>query len=494
MKTKLQYLIVAAVILMTGCRETPTPVLSVTETLLEFDAGGGESQTFDVTSNVKWNISGQEAWLPVTPVTYQDNVTKVTVTARANTNPEERSCILTINASGENVVPQTVTIIQNGAPHISSFSPASAGFGSTVTISGVNFGATKESNTVKFNGIAATVTAATSTQLKVTVPKDADCTGNITVQAGSLTAESATPFTYALTYTVSTLAGTNEAGDVDGKGAAARFGLPFGIKMYDNNLYVVEPWHSRMRMITPDGEVTTPFSNTNMASEVAFDGTSIYLSCLHSIVRILFSDPGNFIAFSGGFGSPGYVNSNNSNDVRFNGPESMVMFGGYLYIADSRNHCIRRCSSSGAVTTFAGAGPPAESGFTDGVATARFNKPSSIAVDASGYFYVSDDDNNAIRKIQPPLGIVSTLATGIAGRLCVDSQGNVYVGTDKNIHKISPSGATEVIAGSTETGYAEGVGTNARFTGISGLAINSTDNILYVSDCLNCCIRKIMIE
>jgi hypothetical protein len=51
------------------------------------------------------------------------------------------------------------------------FSPAQGHFGSTVTITGTGFdAATPANNLVKFNGVTATVTAATSTTLTVTVP------------------------------------------------------------------------------------------------------------------------------------------------------------------------------------------------------------------------------------------------------------------------------------------------------------------------------------
>lgn len=61
------------------------------------------------------------------------------------------------------------------------------------------------------------------------------------------------------------------------------------------------------------------------------------------------------------------------------------------------------------------AGYPKESGYKDGVATAaRFNQPYQGAFDEEGNFYVCDRNNHCIRKITP-LGIVSTFA-GRAGK------------------------------------------------------------------------------
>ncbi len=67
---------------------------------------------------------------------------------------------------------------------IFSFSPGQGSVGQTVTIQGQNFSATPSSNTVKFNGTTATVTAATTNQLTTTVPSGA-ATGPISVDVAS---------------------------------------------------------------------------------------------------------------------------------------------------------------------------------------------------------------------------------------------------------------------------------------------------------------------
>jgi gliding motility-associated-like protein len=56
-------------------------------------------------------------------------------------------------------------------PTITSFSPMTGEVGSTVTITGTNFNATAANNTVYFGSVKATITAATTTSLTVTVPK-----------------------------------------------------------------------------------------------------------------------------------------------------------------------------------------------------------------------------------------------------------------------------------------------------------------------------------
>jgi YD repeat-containing protein len=78
--------------------------------------------------------------------------------------------------------------------NIFNFTPGQGSAGQNVTIQGQGFSTTPSSNIVQFNGIAATVTAASATSLTVTVPVGAT-TGPISVQVGTATATSNTNFT-----------------------------------------------------------------------------------------------------------------------------------------------------------------------------------------------------------------------------------------------------------------------------------------------------------
>lgn len=88
-----------------------------------------------------------------------------------------------------------VSIARTGATTVSilGFTPNSGTAGVSVTIYGTAFSATPSQNTVKFNGLAATVTAATTTSLKATLPASTT-TGKITVTSPSGTATSAVNF------------------------------------------------------------------------------------------------------------------------------------------------------------------------------------------------------------------------------------------------------------------------------------------------------------
>ncbi|MEG1585362.1 MAG: IPT/TIG domain-containing protein [Bacteroidales bacterium] len=70
-----------------------------------------------------------------------------------------------------------------------------------------------------------------------------------------------------------------------------------------------------------------------------------------------------------------------------------------FYICDIMNHCIRKITPEGVVTTFAGR--PQEWGYADGeLRKAMFDRPHGIAYDMeTGTFYVADQKNRRIRMI-----------------------------------------------------------------------------------------------
>ncbi|HEX5682809.1 MAG TPA: IPT/TIG domain-containing protein [Ideonella sp.] len=76
---------------------------------------------------------------------------------------------------------------------LGEFSPAVGPAGTSVTLHGGGFSTTPASNTVRFNGTVAMVTAATANTLTVTVPADAT-TGPVSVKVGTNTVSSAAAF------------------------------------------------------------------------------------------------------------------------------------------------------------------------------------------------------------------------------------------------------------------------------------------------------------
>jgi len=192
---------------------------------------------------------------------------------------------------------------------------------------------------------------------------------------------------------------------------------------------------------------------------------------------------------------------------RLSFPRAMVHDGqGNLYVADRSNHRIRKISPDGVLSSFAGNGNP---GFLNGERnSAEFHTPSGLVFDSQGNLYVSDDNNNRIRKISPD-GMVTTFAgSGAAGDLdgtgteaqlvgpgylTIDREDHLYVvtRTGRNIRKISPDAVVSTLAGHTNlAGYQDGEGSVARFNNLQALVVDS-QGYLYAADRNNHRIRKI---
>ncbi len=272
--------------------------------------------------------------------------------------------------------------------------------------------------------------------------------------------------------TVSTLAGTGAPGYADGPGSTAQFSGPESLDVDDQgNVYVADSANHRIRVIGPDGTVST----------------------------------------LAGVGEAGYRDGP-ATQAQFHYPTGVAVdTAGVVYVADLGNNRIRAISPDGTVTTLAGSG---ERGFKDGPPDqAEFDGPYRITVDVGGNVYVADAivaerrGNHAIRRIAPD-GTVTTLAgTGRPGLadgaaaeagfyfpkgVAVDEAGNVYV-TDSSTERIrvlTPQGMVYTLAGSGTTGHADGAGPEAAFFWLSGMALDGAGR-LYVTEAFSNRIRII---
>ncbi len=157
----------------------------------------------------------------------------------------------------------------------------------------------------------------------------------------------------------------------------------------------------------------------------------------------------------------------------------MVAANGDIFVADTYNHVIRVITPQGAVRTLCGNG---QAGFADAQgADTRFNEPCGLALDAEENLLVADFRNHVIRCVTMT-GAVSTVAgngekgfadgAGTAARfngsedLVVDGEGVILV-ADADNHRLRKivGGQVTTLAGSSETGTADGAGAVARFQG-----------------------------
>lgn len=321
--------------------------------------------------------------------------------------------------------------------------------------------------------------------------------------------------------TVTTLAGNGTQGNLNGTGSAAEFSHPFGVAVDGSgNVYVGDENNALIRKITSGGSVTTLAGSgygyvdgSGLSAEffnpdgVVVDGAGNIYVADYTNNRIRKVSPAGAVTTVAG-GTEGYADGTGTAAEFFSPRGIAIDASGNLYVADVFNHRIRKITPAGVVTTLAGSGAtgPGNGGYADGAAaSARFSSPSGVAVDAGGNVFVADFENFKVRKISAA-GIVSTVAGSVDGEtdgsgssaafggpqgIAVSSSGNLFV-TDylNTVRQITPAGVVTTIAGSTTSGFADGVGTAARFSGPAGIAIDGAGN-LYVADYGNGAIRKI---
>jgi len=124
-------------------------------------------------------------------------------------------------------------------------------------------------------------------------------------------------------------------------------------------------------------------------------------------------------------GNAGYGSVDGTGSAaRFNSPDGVAVHSaGNIFVADCRNHTIRKVTPAGVVTTLAGSA--GNGGSADGTGSGvRFENPSGVAVDSAGNVFVADSMNCTIRKLTPA-GVVTTLAgtPGVSGS--ADGEGSV---------------------------------------------------------------------
>ncbi len=84
---------------------------------------------------------------------------------------------------------------------------------------------------------------------------------------------------------------------------------------------------------------------------------------------------------------------------------------GNVYVSDVGNNRVRKITvSTGIITTIAGSGSGSYSGDNGAATSAALNGPIGLALDSSNNVYISDSDNNRVRKVTVATGIITTFA------------------------------------------------------------------------------------
>jgi DNA-binding beta-propeller fold protein YncE len=291
---------------------------------------------------------------------------------------------------------------------------------------------------------------------------------------------------------VTTLAGSGNPGYADGTGTAASFAEPLGVAIISSSgvIVVAEYGNNRIRLLTPHGVVTT-----------------------------LAGGGGGFLA--DGIGTA----------ASFKQPYGVAVIpsNGMIVVVDSGNTRIRLVTyPNGVVTTIAGNCDRGRNyygdcigGSNDGTgAVASFNYPQGVAViPSSSAIVVADSNNNVIRLVSYPGGVVTTLAgNGLyqltdgpsvlasfrhpSGVAVIPSSGVIVVADGNNaIRLVTPLGDVTTLAGNCDdfsryynrcTGsFADGISAAASFNNPYGIAVIPSTGVIVVADSDNGRVRLV---
>ncbi|MBC7618629.1 MAG: IPT/TIG domain-containing protein [Candidatus Saccharibacteria bacterium] len=400
--------------------------------------------------------------------------------------------ITAANAAGESAGSIELTTTTPSAavvtPVVTDISPVTGPAGTVVTITGTSFSTTAANNVVTFNGVAATVTNATATQLTVSVPATAS-TGTITVSVRGQTATAATVFTVSTSGTGGgTAVGTQMGGSrqgvavniASGAGMVTTFagsGTDAGTNFFPNPADAVR---TAATFSTPTGLTT--------------DGVNLYVADYNNgRIRKIVLATGAVTTVAGGVGI-GTVNGTGL-DTRFSTPSGITTDGTNLYVVDQFGGNVRKIViATGVVSTLASVG-----GYPYGITTDGVN------------LYISELQGNKIDKVAISTGVVSVFAgSGAFTNISTDGTGtgatfvtpaglttdgtNLYVaeaGAGKIRKIVIATGVVTTLAGQSLPGAADGTGTAAQFRDPYDVTTDGTN--LFVADSVNRSVRKVVI-
>jgi trimeric autotransporter adhesin len=277
--------------------------------------------------------------------------------------------------------------------------------------------------------------------------------------------------------TIATLAGTGSAGSSGdgGAAAAALLNTPMGVAVDSNgNVAIADSYNHRIRQVGTAGGIAT----------IVGTGTS-------------------------GMGQ----DSMPALQTPLRAPRGVCFDrSGLLYIADTANHRILRLTRAGLVETAAGNGSAGASGDGGPARYAQLNQPAACALDSAGYLFIADTLNHRIRKVTPA-GTISTVAgTGDAGNsgdggaataarlqqpagVAADDNGNIFIADTGNhsIRQVTAGGTIRTIAGQGTAGYSGdgGLASSALLHSPEGLVLDGAGD-LYFADSGNQRVRRLV--
>jgi serine/threonine-protein kinase len=195
---------------------------------------------------------------------------------------------------------------------------------------------------------------------------------------------------------------------------------------------------------------------------------------LLAIARPAFAAPGDIFAFAGTGDAGGGGDGEPALAAQLSAPRDVAVGpDGSVYIADYGDHRIRKVAPNGIITTVAGTGEPGFNGDGIPATSAKLEFPAGVIVDGAGNVYLSDKQNDRIRRIDPLTGFIFTIAgNGLSGSsgdgglapaahlnnpagLAFGPDGSLFIADEGNnkIRKIDPLGVITNVAGTASPAF-----------------------------------------
>ncbi len=248
---------------------------------------------------------------------------------------------------------------------------------------------------------------------------------------------------------ISTTAGIYGAfsGGFSGDGGPAinaQLSSPSGLALdASGNLYVADTANGRIRKISTTGIITTVAGGGTLGGGNIGDGGPATEAILDNPHGIAFDSSGNlYVAANqrvrkvdgkgiittvvGGGSGPGIGDGGPATNAQLSNPSGIAFDPvGNLYIADWSHTRIRKVSTDGIISTFAGTGNTGYSGDGGPATNAELFAPWGVATDSFGNVYITDYGNHVVRAVSAN-GIINTIAGG--GPCCTVYDGEPAIG------------------------------------------------------------------
>jgi sugar lactone lactonase YvrE len=296
---------------------------------------------------------------------------------------------------------------------------------------------------------------------------------------------------------VTTIAGGATAGDLDGAGAQAQFANPVSVVIEPAGTVVVADFdNDRLRRIGLNGSVSTLTHQYNFQRPYGLavgPGGTLYVDTDYNSAGEKSNETGTVWSVDTSTGLAVVVGAN------LGRPRGLaVRSDGKLVLADYQNSRVRLLDPTTQAVQDLVAADACAVGPAGGETEPPFGVPYGVVVLPDQTAVVSDADFHYLRSISN--GTVAVFAganesgtvdgPALSARfarptpLAVDGAGNVFVSDTvaHRIRRIAVDGTVTTVAGNGTAGYRDGTGAEAQFYGQEGIAVSSDGHTVFVAD------------